>query len=191
MPDEPGRQSRDAHHEELVEIAGRNRQEPHSLEQRMVAVGASSRTRRLNCSQDNSRLMKRCGNCRRTAPSNSISGGAFGAGVSLTISALSSTRLARTSLSVVLRGGAARFGAGFVTVSPRGGARGFTRCHPYPERIRESLLRSHARRDGRGSTLPMEADQDGTARAVAEPEQAQVEIDHARGTEVDRGEADT
>ncbi len=86
---------------------------------------ASSSTRRLNCSQDNSRLMKRCGNCRSTAPSNSISGGAFGDGVSLTISALSNTRLARTSLSVVFRGVAVRFGADFVTVSRRGGAQGF------------------------------------------------------------------
>ena len=50
----------EAHHEELVEIVGRDRQEAQLLEQRVVLrSAASSSTRRLNCSQDNSRLMKR------------------------------------------------------------------------------------------------------------------------------------
>ena len=43
-----------------------------------LRLDASSSTRRLNCSQDSSRLMKRCGNRRRAAPSSSMSGGGFG-----------------------------------------------------------------------------------------------------------------
>ena len=51
----------DADHEEFVEVVGRDRQEPHPLQQRMGSLAASSRTRRLKCSQDSSRLMKRSG----------------------------------------------------------------------------------------------------------------------------------
>ena len=52
----------DAHHEEFVEVVGRDRQEAQPLEQRMAfGSAASSSTRRLKCSQDNSRLMKRSG----------------------------------------------------------------------------------------------------------------------------------
>ena len=61
-------QAGDAHHEEFVEVVGRDRQEAHPLQQRMVSLAASSRTRRLKCSQDSSRLMKRCG-CDRKAGS--------------------------------------------------------------------------------------------------------------------------
>ena len=52
----------DADHEEFIKVVGRNRQEPHPLQQRDGrGLTASSSTRRLKCSQDSSRLMKRSG----------------------------------------------------------------------------------------------------------------------------------
>ena len=60
----------DAHHEELVEVVGRDRQEAQPLQQRVVGVLASSSTRRLKWSQDSSRLMKRSGCSARSAPAS-------------------------------------------------------------------------------------------------------------------------
>ena len=57
-------QAGDADHVELVEIAGRDRQEAQPLEQRMGLVAASSSTRSLKASQDSSRLIKRSGESR-------------------------------------------------------------------------------------------------------------------------------
>ena len=62
-------QAGDADHEELVEIVGGDRQEPQLLQQRMAPVRASSSTRRLNCSQDSSRLTNRSGDVRNAGAS--------------------------------------------------------------------------------------------------------------------------
>ena len=53
--------ARYADHEEFVKIVSRDRQEPKPLEQRMVRIGRLLKTRRLNSSHDNSRLMNRSG----------------------------------------------------------------------------------------------------------------------------------
>ena len=98
---------------------------------------ASSSTRRLNCSQDSSRLMKRCGKRRSTAPSSSMSGGAFGKGASLSVSSSFKAIALRTSISAASFFGV-RFALGFVTVSRRFDNRalvsGFTRSLPFPAR---------------------------------------------------------
>ena len=51
----------DADHEELIKVVGGNRQEAHPLQRGWPGLTDSSSTRRLKCSQDSSRLMKRSG----------------------------------------------------------------------------------------------------------------------------------
>jgi hypothetical protein len=78
LPGETG----NAHHEELVEIVGRYRQETHPLEQRMLAaLRASSSTRQLNCSQENSRLTKRVTSSRMFSDLSALQLRCFGGGV--------------------------------------------------------------------------------------------------------------
>ena len=85
-------QAGDADHEEFVEVVGRDRQEAQPLQQRMASFAASSSTRRLKCSQDSSRLMKRSG---LALSSNSGARASDGAGSRLATFLLSQQQLDR------------------------------------------------------------------------------------------------